>query len=61
MNVNNFLHIYGLGATYYASKYLPAAAQHGHAADGALRPQDRGFFEGWNQLDTSTDLWVRRR
>jgi hypothetical protein len=35
--------------------------QHGHAADGALRPQDRGFFEGWHPPDRPPDLWMRRR
>ena len=35
--------------------------QHGHAADGASRPQDRGFFESWYRLDLLTDLLVRRR
>lgn len=38
-----------------------AAAEHGHAADGALRPQDQGVFEDWARLDTSADLVVRRR
>jgi hypothetical protein len=28
---------------------LARGAQHGQAADGALRPQDRRFFEGRNQ------------
>jgi hypothetical protein len=31
-------------------------AQHGLAADGALRPQDRVDFETWNQLDGLPDL-----
>jgi hypothetical protein len=31
------------------------------AADGAVRPQDHRFFEGWNQIDGLPDLSVRRR
>jgi hypothetical protein len=31
-------------------KAVPAARQ-GHAADGALRPQDRRDFETWKQPD----------
>jgi hypothetical protein len=42
-------------------RYDRAAAQHGHAADGATRPQDRRFFEDQNRLDSTTDLSVRRR
>ena len=42
-------------------RYTATTVQHGHAADGAVRPQDRGFFEGQNRLDTRTDLGVRRR
>jgi hypothetical protein len=37
---------------------LTNATQHGHAADAASRPQDRGFFEDQNRLDTSADLSV---
>jgi hypothetical protein len=36
-------------------------AEHGYAADGALRPQDPGRFAGQTQLDISTDLSLRRR
>jgi hypothetical protein len=42
-------------------RHKRAAAQHGHAADGAVRPQDRGFFESWNLPDRVPDLVVRRR
>ena len=40
---------------------INGTAQHGHAADGALRPQDRRFFERWDRLNIRTDLVVRRR
>jgi hypothetical protein len=36
------------------------AAQPGLAADGAVRRQDRGDFETWNQHDRFPDLGVRR-
>lgn len=42
-----------------ASRAVPAfvgRAQHGHVADAALRPQDRGVFEAWIQPDTHPDL-----
>src|SRR6266487_5424671 len=38
-----------------------AGAQHGLAADGASRPRDRCYFEGWNQPDCFPNLSVRRR
>jgi hypothetical protein len=36
------------------------AAEHGHAADSALRPQDRGDFESWFLLQCILNLSVRR-
>jgi hypothetical protein len=38
------------------SKHDGEAAEPGLAADGALRPQDRGHFESWNQPDRFPDL-----
>jgi len=35
-----------------------AAAEHAHAVDAATRPQDRGVFDGQNQLERRPDLAV---
>jgi hypothetical protein len=37
------------------------AAEQAHAADGAVRPQDRRFFESWYWPKGAPDLSVRRR
>jgi hypothetical protein len=49
------------GAHAWLGPQLKLAAQHRLPADGALRRQARGFFEGWKRLDTSTALSMRRR
>jgi hypothetical protein len=36
------------------------AAQHGAGADAAVRPEDRRYFESWNQPDCLAGLAVRR-
>jgi hypothetical protein len=43
-----------------SGRSIEAAAQHGAVADAAVRPQDRGDFEGWFWLECFPDLWVRR-
>jgi hypothetical protein len=41
--------------TLFVKQYA-IAAQQGFAADGAVRPQDRGVFDSWNLLDCLPDL-----
>jgi hypothetical protein len=40
---------------------MAVAAEHAHAADAAVRPQDRSFSESWCPLDHFPDLYQAAR